>query len=143
MVEVRTISEAGEHDPASSCIYYPLWFARFTVSWRRLLLSDRREDIWVCVDGVRGVAQRADVFPHMSRQRVSESDVLPLGISREGALDKARALSNWWARTRFFTWWAPTLEYRELHLLHKVYLIEHESAGISLRDSITGEKDFL
>lgn len=143
MVDVQTISEAEERAPASSRIYYPLWFARFSVSWRRLLLQDRREDIWVCVDGVRGVAHRTDVFPRVTRQRVSESDIMPLGISREGALDKARALSDWWARTRLFTWWKPAVEYRELHLLHKVYLIEQEPAGTSLRDSITGEKDFL
>jgi len=143
MVEVKTISIAEEPHRASSCIYYPLWFVRFTVSWRRFLLEDRREDIWACVDGVRGVAHRVDVLPHTSSQRADDSDILPLGIGREDALGKAQALVNWWARTRLFTWWSPALEFREIHLLHKVYMIEHESSGTSLRDSITGEKDFL
>ena len=140
---MQTISTDEETHRASSCIYYPLWFVRFTVSWRRFLLASRREDIWACVDGVRGVAHRVDVLPDISRQRVDDSDILPLGINEEDALGKAQALADWWARTRLFTWWAPALECREVHLLHKVYLIERESAGASLRDSITGEKDLL
>ena len=132
-----------ESGVATSLIYYPLWFVRFSVSWRRLFLPERREEVWVCVDGVRGVAHRADVIPSTTIQAVSDSDILPLGIGEEGASKKARALADWWARTRLFTWWSPVVEQGEARLLHKAYLIERGRSGEVLRDSVTGEEGGL
>ena len=143
MVEIQAISVPEENAPRSSCIYYPLWFVQFAVSWRRLLFPKRRESVWVCVDGVRGVAHRVDVFPPTSTLRVADSDILPLVVDRGDALKKARVLVDWWARTRLFTWWSPVSGQREIHLLHKVYLIERESSRKVLRDSVTGERDFF
>jgi hypothetical protein len=140
MVRIRIISVSQESGLATSHIYYPLWFVQFSVSWRRLFLPERRERVWVCVDGVRGVAHRADVIPSTTMRTVSDSDVLPLGIGEEGASKKARALADWWARTRLSTWWPPIIQQGETRLLHKVYLIERGRSGEVLRDSVTGEE---
>jgi hypothetical protein len=143
MLEVMVIATGADRRSASSCMYYPLWFACFVVSWRRIMMSRRADEIWVCVDGVRGVPQLVDALPNISRESVEPSEVMPLGISREDALEKAGGLARWWARTKLFTLWSPAVEQKELALLHKVYLVEKGPAGAMLLDSVSGERDLL
>ena len=142
-MRIRVISVPQAACRASSFIYYPLWFVQLSISWRRLFLQERREEIWVCVDGVRGIAHRADVIPNTTTQTVSDADILPLNIDEESAFKKARALADWWARTRLFAWWTPVIEQGESHLIHKVYLVERGESGEILRDSVTGEEGSL
>lgn len=101
-------------------------------------MQKRTDWIWVCVDGVRGVAHRVDVLPRASDIDAPEDNVLPLGVERETAIDRARLLAEWWARSRLFSWWAPTIDGKEVHLLHKAYLMEEGSSGTILRDSVSG-----
>jgi hypothetical protein len=102
-------------------------------------MSPRTERTWICVDGARGVSQRVDMLPHSLELKVEESEVLPLGVSRSDALDKAKSLALWWGRTRLFSWWAPAVEIGETTLLHRIYIMDQDSDGRTLRDSLSGE----
>jgi hypothetical protein len=102
-------------------------------------MSPRTERTWICVDGARGVCHRVDVVPHSRELKVEESEVLPLGVSRSDALDKARSLALWWGRTRLFSWWAPAVELGDTVLLHKIYILDQDANGLTLGDSLSGE----
>jgi len=128
---------------SAGCVYYPLWFVEASVSWKRLLMSPRTEHTWICVDGVRGVAHRVDLLPPSREIDVAEKTILPLGISESDALDKAKALARWWGRGRLFSWWAPAIKLGDEVLLHKIYVIDQDSSGLVLRDSVSGESAAL
>jgi hypothetical protein len=143
MPAVKVILVGDESVRVSGCVYYPLWFIRASVSWKRLLMSPRTEHTWICVDAVRGVAHRVDILPPSREIDVAEENVLPLGISKSDALDKAKSLARWWGRSRLFSWWAPAIKLEDEALLHKIYVVGEDSSGLVLRDSVSGESAAL
>ncbi len=139
MAIIRVIRSGDNDRPNGAGVYYPLWFLRLSASWRRLFLPRKRGEILVCVDGVRGVAHRADVMPDSVEMNVAEGSVVPLEVDDSAAAAGAYKLARWWATARLFSWWEPEMRVLESHLLHKLYLIEEDPSGRVLRDSVTGE----
>jgi hypothetical protein len=99
----------------------------------------RNECVYVCVDAVRGVASRADTMPRALEVDVPEDNILPATLGESEAVSKAESLVRWWARTRLFSWWAPSVSVGEPRLYHKPYLVEPVPGGRALKDTLSGE----
>ena len=121
-----------------SCVYYPLWLVRLKVSWRRLVVSTRTEELWVCVDGAKGTAYRVDGLPETMELDLPMEELLPVDVDRDTAVERARELTRSWARSRLFCWWPPVCEVQTLHLIYKPYVIEKDGSTV-VRDTLTGD----
>jgi hypothetical protein len=139
MTRIKAIGSFDGAERGAARAYYPLWFIEVSVSWRRLFMARRTELITVCVDGVRGVAARADGTPQTSELEVYGDEVLPFDVGADAALEKAESLAKWWARTRLFSWWGPSVTPGPCRLYHKPYVVDRHESGFVLRDPASGE----
>jgi hypothetical protein len=143
MATVEVIAVPDLPDNPSSCVYYPLWFARLKASWKRLLVSKRVESFWTCVDGARALAYRVDTRPETVSITPPGDALIPLSVDRDAAVGKAMALAKSWTRARLFSWWPAELELEDLSLIYRPYLITGGRDAKSVMDLITGEREKL
>lgn len=139
MAKVKAICVANDATDERLLVYYPVWFVKQSVSWKRLFVRRKTVRIYVCVDGVRGIASRADTLPPAVDVEVPQERVLPLALVEGEALKRAESLAHRWATTRMFSWWAPSVDSLECHLYYRPYLVESGPESSALRDLVSGE----
>lgn len=119
-------------------ICYPYLITAVRIYMQRPFLKPRIAHTVITTDLVKGTALRANMFPPTSEIEISNSALVPVLISEEDAIKKARKLALRWAMAKFHLFRTPTIEIVEMKKVYKAFFYVHTDKKDILVDSVKG-----
>ncbi|WP_224449404.1 hypothetical protein [Haloprofundus salilacus] len=135
--------EEIESDGRVGVVAYPYRVYETRVTMARPLLGDRVATVTASVDRSRRVALRADEFPEVETQTVTDALVLPAELSSAACDEEAREAAFKWTLRKFSLSRAPDIEFERVVDAYKLFWLAERDDGDVVVDSVRGTERSL
>ena len=90
---LAAVDPDGPFEPADvRFVAHPNYLFDYEVTFDRLFLSDRVEDLSITIDGLHGGGLRNDAYPDLEPRSMPEDAVLETRVDHEEAIDNSRSV---------------------------------------------------